>query len=211
MTRAARAPEAPTVFSSVIRFAATPAATRALGETDARARIARTAPAVSIRGGRASDVREIAKLIAAGQGDAFLLPRSEEDVRAAFGRFAVAVLPAPSSGRGSGRERVVGAASLEPYGPHLAEIRSLVVHGACRGLGIGNKLVRDLLRRARRRGVERVFALTTRLGFFERLGFVAVPLETLPEKVFRDCAHCPRRASCVETAFVWRARKGLAR
>ncbi len=157
--------------------------------------------AVTIRRAGLADAPRIAALIAHGQSDEFLLPRSEADVRASWRRFVVAAAP-PS--RRDPRGRVLGTASLEPYGPHLAEIRSLVVDPGYRGAGIGRRLVRALQRRARRAGTTRVFALTMRPGFFERLGFVVAPLEAFPEKVFRDCARCPRRAACVEIAVEWR-------
>jgi N-acetylglutamate synthase-like GNAT family acetyltransferase len=158
--------------------------------------------AVTIRQARLADAPRIAALIALGQTDEFLLPRPEADVRAAWRRFVVATSP-PT--RRDPRGRVLATASLEPYGPHLAEIRSLVVDPRHRGAGIGHRLVRALQRRARRGGATRVFALTMRPRFFERLGFMPVPLENFPEKVFRDCARCPRRAACVEVAVEWRA------
>lgn len=197
----------PTILSTAMGSAASAGSAGAAESTRLRA-MRGVQPAVSIRHGRAADARAIARLIVSGQGSGFLLPRSQEEIRAAAERFATAVILSAGPSRARDHKgRIVGAASLEPYGPHLAEVRSLVVHPAFRAMGIGDRLVRALMRRARREGVARVIALTTRVGFFERLGFVAVPLETLPEKVLRDCAHCPRRTACIETAFVWRTGK----
>ena len=40
-------------------------------------------------------------------------------------------------------------------------------------------------------GLYRVFTLTYRQSFFERLGFVEVEKEKLPHKVWADCVNCP--------------------
>jgi len=74
-------------------------------------------------------------------------------------------------------EQLVGAAQLRPLGgpdaPH--ELASLFVLPEYRWLGIGSALVRECLGRARGLGVDvLLLTLTTRAGFYERLGFTAV-------------------------------------
>jgi len=51
-------------------------------------------------------------------------------------------------------------------------------------------------------GVPRVFALTLEPDFFEKLGFEVVKKETLPMKVWSDCAKCPKQQNCDEIAVV---------
>ena len=100
-----------------------------------------------------------------------------------------------------GEGRLIGCGALQLVNDRLAEIRSVAVDPAWRGSGIGSRIVRHLLRDAARLGVARVFCLTRRLSFFGRLGFVAVPMERFPEKVWNDCRFCPRQDACDETAM----------
>jgi amino-acid N-acetyltransferase len=51
-------------------------------------------------------------------------------------------------------------------------------------------------------GVPRVFALTLEPDFFEKLGFKVVEKETLPMKVWSDCARCPKQDNCDEIAVI---------
>jgi amino-acid N-acetyltransferase len=38
-------------------------------------------------------------------------------------------------------------------------------------------------------------------AFFEKIGFVRVDTETLPMKVWSDCANCPKQDHCDEVAL----------
>ena len=51
-------------------------------------------------------------------------------------------------------------------------------------------------------GVPKVFALTLEPDFFEKLGFEIVEKETLPMKVWSDCAKCSKQENCDEIAVV---------
>ena len=100
-------------------------------------------------------------------------------------------------------ENVVGCAALELVWRDLAEIKSLAVDENARGLGIGRDLVRSLLSQATALHLSRVFALTREELFFQKLGFSAVPKETLPHKVWTDCVKCPVQDNCDEAAVVF--------
>jgi len=101
------------------------------------------------------------------------------------------------------RGRVVGCGALELVWRDLAEIKSLAVDEKIRGQGIGNQLVRTLIEEARHLQLGQVFALTREQAFFEKLGFVVVPKETLPHKVWTDCVKCPIQDNCDESAVVF--------
>ena len=58
------------------------------------------------------------------------------------------------------------------------------------------------IEQAVRLGVPKVFALTLEPDFFEKLGFEKVEKETLPMKVWSDCAKCPKQENCDEIAVV---------
>ncbi|MBN1506748.1 MAG: N-acetyltransferase [Sedimentisphaerales bacterium] len=97
---------------------------------------------------------------------------------------------------------VTGCCALEVVWSDLAEIKSLAVDPGRRGQGIGTMLVMAALDQACRLGLPRVFALTLEPGFFEKLGFSVVAKESLPMKVWSDCARCPKQQDCDETAVV---------
>ena len=97
---------------------------------------------------------------------------------------------------------VAGISSLHIWGPDVAEIRSLAVKDAYKGLGIGRLLVAACLDEARSLGARKVFALTYMTGFFERLDFRVVDKMTLPHKIWGDCTRCSKFPSCDETAVV---------
>jgi amino-acid N-acetyltransferase len=131
-------------------------------------------------------------LIAANRDEGHLLPRTLEDVTAHAARFVVGL-------RG---KKVVGCAELAPLSAQVAEVRSLVVDPGSRGIGLGGRLVEEVLRRARREGFDKLCAFTHRPGYFSRLGFSIVPHLWLPEKIFTDCAKCPLFRRCGQYAMV---------
>jgi amino-acid N-acetyltransferase len=98
--------------------------------------------------------------------------------------------------------KTIGCCALEVIWSDLAEIKSLAVESESRGRGVGTALVAAALEQARYLGVPRVFALTLEPGFFERVGFVVIPKEDLPMKVWSDCAKCPKQNECDEIAMI---------
>jgi len=97
---------------------------------------------------------------------------------------------------------VTGCCALEVVWSDLAEIKSLAVDMSHRGQGAGTRLVTAAIDQARHLGLPRVFALTLEPGFFQKLGFTVVAKESLPMKVWSDCARCPKQQECDETAVV---------
>lgn len=67
--------------------------------------------------------------------------------------------------------QIVGFAALEIYSAKLAEIRSLAVHQAHHGKGIGRRLVQSCVDLAVQRNVLEVMAITSTDGFFKACGF----------------------------------------
>jgi len=96
--------------------------------------------------------------------------------------------------------QVVGVIALHIYGSNLAEVRSLVVSAQAQGLGIGRQLVQSCEKLAQDMGVSDVFALTYVDDFFVQQGYSIVTKESLPEKVWTVCVHCPKFSSCDEIA-----------
>lgn len=144
------------------------------------------------RRARPEDAAAVHRLIARYAAEGLLLPRTAEEVSAHIGRFLVLIEPASAGAV----ERLLGCVALEPYGPDLAEIRSLAVDPQIRGRGLGARLLRFVLAVARRRKIARVFAVTHAPQFFNRQGFQTLSRRALPEKLERDCRTCPKSPTC---------------
>jgi argininosuccinate lyase/amino-acid N-acetyltransferase len=147
---------------------------------------------VEFRQARADDLDAIEWLVEHWAKHGENLPRSREDIMKAILDFGVAVVDGT----------VVGCAALWIYTPQLAEIRSLGVHPDHQGKGVGQGLVRYFLQLAGQLHIPKVFVLTRAPRFFEKAGFRQVSVNSLPEKVLKDCAGCPKREQCDEIALV---------
>jgi amino-acid N-acetyltransferase len=145
-----------------------------------------------------SDASAVHRVIAHYAGEGLLLPRTEAEIREHIARFLVLVE------KRNRDEKVLGCVALEPYGPDLAEIRSLAVAPEARGQGrnVGDRLMKAAMGTARRRRIARLFAVTHRPDFFSRYGFTPGPRQAVPEKVARDCAGCPKERKCTLVATV---------
>jgi len=156
-----------------------------------------TTQTITIRQAVADDVPAIVNLVNshALQGD--VLPRSTNAVYKTIDDWFVA----------AAGDEVLGCVSLLDYTSGLVEVRSLVVGDRYRKLGIGSRLLQALLAEARRRRITTLFALTRKVNFFERFGFIVSERKLFPEKVWHDCLHCPLLDACDETAMVWQLSK----
>jgi amino-acid N-acetyltransferase len=96
---------------------------------------------------------------------------------------------------------VVGTVCLHICWEDLAEVRSLAVAEDQGGKGIGRQLVQACLDEARQLGLKRVFALTYKPGFFEKLGFHTIEKSELPHKIWGDCMKCAKFPECDEIAM----------
>jgi amino-acid N-acetyltransferase len=99
-------------------------------------------------------------------------------------------------------DQVLGCGSLRIYNGELAEIASLAIDPTAQGRGFGRMLVDQCIEEARTLGLKRVFGLTYQVDFFVKLGFRVIPMDDLPEKVWRDCVDCPFLDACNETAVL---------
>ncbi len=97
---------------------------------------------------------------------------------------------------------VVGCGSLRIMGSDLAEVRSLAVRDDVQAKGMGAGIVAACIADARAFGLDRVFALTYRPGFFEKQGFRVAHVMEFPQKVWNECVRCPFFTNCKEVAVV---------
>ncbi|MBL9118756.1 MAG: argininosuccinate lyase [Phycisphaerae bacterium] len=149
--------------------------------------------AVELRQARMDDLDDICRLVDHWAVKGENLPRSREDIMKAILDFGVAVIDG----------HVVGCAALWIYTPQLAEIRSLGIDEAFQGRGIGQEIVGYFLDLAKDLHIPKVFVLTRAPKFFEKCGFKTVSINSLPEKVLKDCANCPKNTCCDEIAMTY--------
>ncbi len=96
----------------------------------------------------------------------------------------------------------LGCGALHLYGPHLAEVRSIVVKPEAKGRGVGAKLLTALLEESEEHGIGCVCLFTRIPDFFFRHGFREVTERAaLPDKIYKDCQSCPRIYRCDEVAM----------
>ena len=146
-----------------------------------------------IRKARMSDVKGIQHLIAeyARKGD--MLPRSLADIYENLRDYFVFL--------GDDGE-LVGSAAIHIMWEDLAEVRSLAVREGRMRRGVGTQLVEACISEAIVLGIARVFALTYKPEFFEKLGFHVVDKSELPQKIWADCLKCSKFPDCDEVALV---------
>jgi len=139
------------------------------------------------------DVKAIQKLIAeyARKGD--MLPRSLSEIYENLRDYFV------FEGEDGG---VIGSAAVHIMWEDLAEVRSLAVREDFMRRGVGTKLIEACVSEAIVLGITRVFALTYKPGFFEKLGFKRVDKSELPHKIWSDCLKCSKFPDCDEVALV---------
>ena len=138
------------------------------------------------------DARSIYHLIDSFTCDGTLLRRSYLEICANIHTFTIV----ETSSR-----QFIGCAALHVYGPHLAEIRSIVVHPDTKGHGAGSLLVHALLDQAQASGIQCVCLFTRIPAFFEHFHFRVAERQTFGDKVLKDCVHCARRNACDEIAM----------
>jgi len=147
---------------------------------------------MKVRSAKISDVKAIYSLINSYAEQDKMLFRSMADIYENLQAFTVAEL------NGS----IVGCCALEIVWSDLAEIKSLAVDEANTGIGVGKMLVEVATEQAHQLGLSSVFALTLNRDFFEKMGFKTIEKDSLPMKVWKDCAKCPKQQNCDEMAVI---------
>lgn len=144
-----------------------------------------------IRRATIPDVKAIHKLLMTYARDGLMLSRSLADIYEALRDFYVY----------EQNGVVAGTVCLHICWEDLAEVRSLAVDQGWEGQGIGRQLVETCLDEARQLGLKKVFALTYKQVFFEKLGFRVIEKSELPHKVWGDCLKCAKFPECDEIAM----------
>ena len=148
---------------------------------------------MEIHQARISDAESVHSLISHYAELDRMLFRSISDIYENLQKFIVAEVDGST----------VGCCALQVAWSDLAEIKSLAVDKAFCGKGVGRGLILAAIEKASVIGLKKVFTLTLEPAFFEKIGFKTVEKETLPMKVWSDCARCPKQDHCDEIALVY--------
>ena len=146
-----------------------------------------------VRQAKLQDAVNIFELVNSLSGDGTLLRRSYAEICENVRDFAVAEAESGA---------FLGCGALHLYGPHLSEIRSIVVRPEAKGQGAGGRILRALLEEANEQGVAAVCLFTRIPDFFFHFGFRMAERAQMPDKVYKDCQSCPRLYACDEVAMV---------
>jgi len=152
---------------------------------------------ITVHKARLQDARDIFDLVNSLSHDGTLLRRSYAEICENVRDFTVACIPNPE-----GEHEFIGCGALHLYGPHLAEVRSIVVKPTARGLGAGDAILEALLAEADEHQVMSVCLFTRIPDYFEHLGFRVAERNAMPDKIYKDCQTCPRLYACDEVAMV---------
>jgi len=140
-----------------------------------------------------SDIAAMKALVLPEVQSGVILERSEDEIATNIRSYTLAYV----------QNKLVGFGALHIHTAYLAEIRSLIVKEEYRGHKIGEGLIFQALDEAKELGIQRVLSLTYKQSFFERLGFVEIPKESLPEhKIWADCIKCKHFPVCNEVSLI---------
>lgn len=147
---------------------------------------------MTVRNAKICDVKAVYSLINNYAEQDKMLFRSAVDIYENLQSFIVAEADG----------EITGCCALEIIWSDLAEIKSLAISEGKTGAGVGRAIVEAAVDKAQQLGLERVFALTLAPEFFEKMGFEIIDKDSLPMKVWKDCARCPKQQNCDEIAVI---------
>lgn len=147
---------------------------------------------IVFRQAKFSDVENIHALLNDYAKAGLMLPRSRNSIYENLRDYIIAVE----------NNRLLGCGALHFVWDRLAEIRSVAIEPSMKGKGIGKEIVRRLEEEGISRGVTMFFTLTYQPGFFSKCDYIETEKGNLPQKVWKECVHCPQYPYCNEIAFV---------
>ena len=142
------------------------------------------------------DIPAMQELVTQEVKDGIILKRTEDEVATNIRSYVLA----------KDNGVIVGYTALHIHSNRLAEIRSLIVSPLYRSKKIGHRLVEFTLIEAKTLGVEEeVLVLTYLAKFFQKMNFVEISKESIPEhKIWTDCIKCIHFPICNEISLVYK-------
>ena len=140
-----------------------------------------------------SHVQQMQSLVQPYVNDGTILERSADEIATNIRSYTLAF----------DDETLIGFSALHIHTVTLAEIRSLIVTQDYQAKGVGKALVSLCLKEGESLGLKEVLVLTYKQAFFEKLEFVEIPKESLPEhKIWADCIKCKHFPLCNEVSLI---------
>lgn len=140
-----------------------------------------------------SDIDSMQKLVMPEVESGVILVRSSDEIATNIRSYILAM----------DGDELVGFCALHIHTATLSEIRSLIVKESYRGQGIGASLISKAIDEAKFFNLKKVLTLTYKQSFFEKLGFVEIPKESIPEhKIWADCIKCKHFPICNEVSLI---------
>jgi amino-acid N-acetyltransferase len=99
--------------------------------------------------------------------------------------------------------QVIACGSLHVSWEDLAEVKALAVAEEHKAQGIGRKIVERLQENAKALGIKKIFTLTFKPDFFKKIGYVEIPKEILPHKIWSECVNCYLFPDCGEVPLLF--------
>jgi len=148
---------------------------------------------IELHKAKLSDIPKMQTLIAPEVESGVILARNNDEISTNIRSYTLAFL----------NGELIGFCALHIHTSYLAEVRSLIVKDGIRGKKVGEQLVNKCLEEAIGLGLQRVLCLTYKQSFFERLGFVEISKESIPEhKIWADCIKCKHFPVCNEVSLI---------
>jgi len=146
-----------------------------------------------IRKAKISEVKEVQQLINFYAKRDLMLPRSLNEIYENLRDYFVY----------EENGEILGTFALHILWEDLAEIKSLAVEEAQQNRGIGSSLVKEAFSEAKALNIKRVFVLTYKPEFFQKLGFKEIDKSRLPQKIWGECINCAKFPDCQEMALIF--------
>jgi amino-acid N-acetyltransferase len=147
---------------------------------------------MQIRSAKIKDVEEIVKIVNYYANLGEMLPRALSQVYSGIRDYVVI----------EDQGHVIGCGALHVVWSDIGEIRTLAIVPERVRQGLGRMIVDQLLENAKSLELPKVFALTYKPDFFEKMGFKRIDKKGLPHKVWKDCLNCSKFPDCDEVAMV---------
>ena len=140
-----------------------------------------------------SDIAKMQELVLPEVNSGVILVRSDDEIATNIRSYILA----------KDNNEIIAFCALHIHEASLAEVRSLIVKDTYQGKGIGRLLVEKAMCEAESLGLQKVLSLTYKQSFFEKLGFIEIPKESLPEhKIWADCIKCKHFPVCNEVSLI---------
>ena len=139
------------------------------------------------------DIAQMQELISPEVLSGVILARDDDEIATNIRSYTLVIK----------EKELIGFCALHIHTKNLAEIRSLIIKENFRGYNIGEKLVVKIIAEAKILKLKKLLSLTYKKAFFEKIGFIEIPKESIPEhKIWTDCIKCKLFPVCNEVSLI---------